>query len=241
MATKGHPSKYKPHILAYIQENAGKVPAKEIADYIGVKVVALRKQCVSWRSEEVEIPSLKYREPKGKIVQRMMPSGKERPYIKIDDKSGWAPLLNNAYETATGEIIPEDKVAYPKDGNYNNTDPKNIALRQIGSYVRPEGYVHPSKGKKMPQLSKERAKSAIPRTRTSHKKKPGTDPNWTQEHLFEKKKIKIPEPPKGSGIRIDSRTVVYPKNVNADVNDLRAKFSRNIVSIKSQFGSAEAI
>jgi hypothetical protein len=236
-----HAYKYTDDVVAYVKENAGKIAAKDIASHIGVTVVALRRQCVVWREKGEIITSLRKTDPIGTIKTYSYKDGHQEKHIK-SESGKWVNLCAYNYKKYHGEIPDGFRIKF-NDGSSLNCEPENLSIVTIGEYfsgmaskkhANSRNVATKNKPKKirMPRVVK-------PSTRgtTSQKKKPGTDANWTQRHLLESKEMKIPEAPKGFGIRIDSRTIVFPKNADTNVEALRTKYIKNYDSIKEEIKS----
>lgn len=206
--------KYGDDKKQYVIDNAGKMSVAQFAVWLGVSVDAFWKIYRRWNRDGL-MPSLRYDHHEiGAKIKR--PAG----HWEIKTENGWERLNRYTYRTLVGEI-PEGYQVILLDGNYDNCeDPKNlILLNNDQKLVRMQGLA-----KHKQDSFKEKTK--LPGGRTSHKKKAGTDANWTQKHLQAVTKMVIPPPPTGNGIKIDSRTTVYPKNPNATAAELQNKFCK---------------
>lgn len=213
-------SKYGQKEIDYIIANAGTKSTSEIAIGAGIPESVLPKLVTQWRQTGHKIPTLRT------TVYPIGETREHRGYMQIKTEGGWKSLSRHNYEKENGKI-PRGYEVHHKDGVKANCEPANLYLLPAGTRYGPR------------ENSGTRRRPAKTTTgTTSHKKKPGTDANWTQEYLQAPRKITIPPAPTGKGVRIDSRTVVYPKNPNADVSDLQKRFCRNIDTIKSSSKTA---
>lgn len=184
---------------------------KQIAEALGLKYSTLQRYVSEWRGQGHKIYGDKTPQI-GEIRKRVPDAVGNTKWIFTD--KGWRPLRVHNYEQHYGPI-PVNTVMQFRDGDRDNCEPENLYLSTRQNIaINSEHNGRPSLTKKL--------------------NKKNIEGNWVRTIKEDEPAMIKPHEAPSAGIRIDSRTIVYPKK-ERPVEELIKVFGNRQERIKNDF------
>lgn len=192
-------------------EASKKKSIKEIAEDMGLKYSTLQRYVSEWRGQGYKIYGDKTPQV-GEIRSRVPDKVGNTKWIFTD--KGWRPLRVHNYEKHYGPVPPKTIIQF-RDGDRDNCEPENLYVNTRQNIaINSENNGRPSLTKKL--------------------NKKNIEGNWVKTIKEDAPAIIKPREAPSAGIRIDIRTIVYPKK-ERPIEELQAVFGNRQERIKNDF------